>query len=56
MAKKDLFKAGKYAYNWPKEYGGCNWTLMQRYIFDQETAFANTPQIVPFELQWLVLL
>ena len=21
---------------------------MQRYIFDQETAFANTPQIVPF--------
>ncbi|MBV68646.1 MAG: pimeloyl-CoA dehydrogenase large subunit [Pelagibacterales bacterium] len=46
--QKDLFKAGKFAYNWPKEYGGCNWTPMQRYIFDQETAFANTPQIVPF--------
>ena len=46
--QKDLFKAGKFAYNWPKEFGGCNWTPMQRYIFDQETAFANTPQIVPF--------
>ena len=21
---------------------------MQRYIFDQETAFSNTPQIIPF--------
>ncbi len=46
--QKDLFNSGMYAYNWPKEYGGCNWTPMQRYIFDQETAFANTPQIVPF--------
>ena len=37
-----------FASNWPKDYGGCDWTPMQRYIFDQETAFANTPQIVPF--------
>ena len=46
--QKALFKEGMFAYNWPKEYGGCNWTPMQRYIFDQETAFANTPQISTF--------
>ena len=31
-----------------KKYGGCEWSPMQRYIFDQETAFSNTPQIIPF--------
>ncbi len=46
--QKSLFEAGLFASNWPKEYGGCEWSPMQRYIFDQETAFANTPQIVPF--------
>ncbi len=43
-----LYKNNWFAYNWPKAYGGCEWTPMQRYIFDQETAFAYTPQIVPF--------
>ena len=46
--QKALFNANMFASNWPKENGGCDWTPMQRYIFDQETAFANTPQIVPF--------
>ncbi|MDC3023888.1 acyl-CoA dehydrogenase family protein [Alphaproteobacteria bacterium] len=46
--QKALFKEGMFANNWPKEYGGCNWTPIQRYIFEQETAFANTPQIIPF--------
>ena len=39
---------GWLAPNWPIDYGGCNWSPIQRYIFDQETAFANTPQIIPF--------
>ena len=43
-----LYKNNWFAYNWPKAYGGCEWTPMQRYIFDQETAFAYTPQIIPF--------
>ena len=46
--QKALYKKGMFAANWSKDYGGCDWTPMQRYIFDQETAFANTPQIVPF--------
>ena len=46
--QKALFREGLFANNWPKEYGGCEWTPMQRYIFDQETAFSNTPEIIPF--------
>ena len=46
--QKALFREGLFASNWPKEYGGCEWSPMQRYIFDQETAFSNTPQIIPF--------
>ncbi|HXF09121.1 MAG TPA: acyl-CoA dehydrogenase family protein [Candidatus Acidoferrales bacterium] len=29
--------------NWPKEYGGPDWTPTQRYIFDMERARANAP-------------
>ena len=46
--QKALFREGFFANNWPKEYGGCEWTPMQRYIFDQETALSNTPEIIPF--------
>ena len=30
--QKALFKAGMFAYNWPKVHGGCDWSPMQRYI------------------------
>ncbi len=46
--QKALYKNGWFAYNWPNSYGGCEWTPMQKYIFDQETALAHTPQIIPF--------
>lgn len=34
--------------NWPKEYGGPGWSPVQRYIFDEETAAADAPPLVPF--------
>ena len=43
-----------FAYNWPKAYGGCEWTPMQKYIFDQETAASYTPQIIPFGVDFMV--
>ena len=46
--QKALFANNWFAYNWPKAYGGCEWTPMQKYIFDQETAASHTPQIIPF--------
>ena len=46
--QKKLNKKGWLAPDWPTEYGGCNWTPSRKYIFEQEMANANTPQIVPF--------
>ena len=43
-----LNKKGWLAPNWPINYGGCAWTSIQRYIFEQETSLANTPQVIPF--------
>ena len=43
-----LNKKGWLAPDWPLEYGGCDWTPTKKYIFEQEMANANTPQIVPF--------
>jgi len=37
--------------DWPVEYGGTHWTLMQRYIFAQECARASTPAILPMGLR-----
>ena len=38
-----LYKKGWAARSWPLEYGGCNWTPMQRYIYDTEAAKADVP-------------
>ena len=43
-----LNEKGWLAPDWPLEYGGCDWTPTQKYIFEQEMANANTPQVVPF--------
>jgi alkylation response protein AidB-like acyl-CoA dehydrogenase len=46
-----LYRKGWIAPSWPKEYGGPGWTLTQRYIFNEELAYANTPRIMPFGIQ-----
>lgn len=43
-----LNSKGWLAPGWPKKFGGSDWTPSQRYIFDEEVAMANAPQIVPF--------
>ncbi len=43
-----LNNKGWLAPDWPKKFGGCDWTPNQKYIFEQEMAYANTPQIIPF--------
>ena len=45
---KILARQGWVAPGWPKEYGGPGWTPAQRHIFDEESARAGTPQIMPF--------
>ena len=44
---------GWLANHWPVEWGGTGWTFIQKFIFDQETAIANAPRIVPFGLSML---
>jgi alkylation response protein AidB-like acyl-CoA dehydrogenase len=45
---KKLAKKGWVAPGWPKEWGGTDWTVVQRYIFEEECGAAGTPLIVPF--------
>ena len=33
---------------WPVEWGGTGWTAVERYIFEEETAMAGAPPVVPF--------
>jgi alkylation response protein AidB-like acyl-CoA dehydrogenase len=36
-----LHKKGWVAPLWPKEYGGTGWTIVQRFVFERETARAG---------------
>jgi alkylation response protein AidB-like acyl-CoA dehydrogenase len=45
---RTLAKKGWVAPHWPKEWGGTDWTVVQRYIFEEECGAAGTPLIVPF--------
>lgn len=44
---------GWLANHWPVEWGGPGWSVMQRFIFETETAMAHAPRIVPFGLSML---
>ena len=45
-----LYKKGWLAGHWPKQYGGCAWSPIQLHIFDEETAAAGAPRLIPFGL------
>lgn len=42
-----LVKQGWAAPSWPVAYGGCDWSVAQRYIFDVEIARAGAPPLSP---------
>ncbi len=43
-----LGKKGWLGYGWPEEFGGPGWTAIQRHLFEEETALAGAPRIIPF--------
>ena len=49
--QKILFQQGWAAVNWPVEYGGTGWTPVQKYVYAEEMAQANAPDIVPFGMK-----
>lgn len=44
---------GWLAGNWPEKFGGTGWGAFERHVFEEETAAANAPRIVPFGLMML---
>ncbi|MFK7858180.1 MAG: acyl-CoA dehydrogenase family protein [Granulosicoccus sp.] len=44
---------GWLAPNWPRQFGGAEWSAVRRHIFDEECALANAPRTVPFGLMML---
>ena len=48
-----LNSVGWLAPGWPKEYGGCEWTPVQKHIFDEISNLRGGPRIVPFGLGML---
>lgn len=45
-----LNERGWAAMHWPVEYGGTGWSPVQKHIFEEETAKARAPRLVPFGL------
>jgi len=45
-----LHKKGWIAPSWPKEFGGTGWSITQRYLWEQETAVADTLPPLAFGL------
>jgi alkylation response protein AidB-like acyl-CoA dehydrogenase len=45
---KILGARGWLGYGWPKQFGGPGWTAVQKHLFEEETALAGAPRIVPF--------
>lgn len=48
---KILARKGWIAPEWPIEWGGQPWTVVQRYIFEEECAYAGCPPLIPFGLK-----
>ncbi len=48
---KALAQKGWVAPEWPVEWGGKDWTVVQRYIFEEECGFAGCPPLIPFGLK-----
>jgi alkylation response protein AidB-like acyl-CoA dehydrogenase len=45
-----LAKQGWVAPSWPQEWGGTDWDVVQRYIFEEECGYAGAPPLIPFGL------
>ncbi|HXZ48503.1 MAG TPA: acyl-CoA dehydrogenase family protein [Usitatibacter sp.] len=45
-----LAKRGWVAPSWPVEWGGTDWDVVQRYIFEEECGYAGAPPLIPFGL------
>jgi alkylation response protein AidB-like acyl-CoA dehydrogenase len=49
--QRRLYERGWGAINWPIEFGGTGWNAVQQLIFDEESAAAGAPRLIPFGLK-----
>ena len=49
----ELARRGWSVGHWPREHGGCDWTPLQRFIFDEETTKAGAPWLIPFGINYV---
>ena len=49
--QKILHKRGWGAPSWPKQFGGPGWGPVQLHIYDEESATAGAPRVIPFGLK-----
>ena len=45
---KILGQKGWHGWAWPKQFGGPGWNAIQKHLFEEETALAGAPRVVPF--------
>ena len=50
---KLLHEQGWAVGHWPRAYGGCDWTPLQRFIFEEETSEAGAPWLIPFGVNYV---
>ena len=48
-----LSRKGWLAPHWPVEHGGADWSVTEKFIFEQEAALAYAPMVIPFGLSML---
>src|SRR5699024_8777068 len=51
--QRKLVAHGWGAVHWPKRWGGTDWSLEKRFVFEEEMALAGAPQIPPFNTRML---
>jgi len=48
-----LIPRGWVAGHWPRQHGGCGWTPLQRFIFEEESAACGAPWLIPFGISYV---
>jgi alkylation response protein AidB-like acyl-CoA dehydrogenase len=46
--QRRLHERGWGGMGWPKQFGGPGWNSVQQYIFEEESALAGAPRLIPF--------
>lgn len=50
---RSLSGRGWTAGHWPREYGGAEWTPLQRFVFEEESMRCGAPWLIPFGINYV---